>query len=142
VARVGVLRVVTHPAAYAGVYSSRRIADNMFLRGLRVETKAKTLLSTSPRRVDSGRLRSSVNTRRIRHGISHGARVGTSVFYGIYVHRGTGIYGPFHTPILPRQATRLRFRPKGSSKYIFVTSVKGMRPNPFLVNALPAAKMG
>lgn len=138
---VRVKRIDTHPTAYVRLYSSQRIGQNMFLRGLKVETKAKIEISTNPKRVDTGRLRSSVNTKRIRRGLVHGARVGTHLFYAIWVHEGTGIYGRYHRPITPRHATRLRFRPKGSAKFIYVRSVKGMEPNRFLIKALPAAKL-
>lgn len=141
-ARVSVKRIVSHPENYVRLYSSQKIGNNMFLRGLRVETRAKVELSTNPPRVDTGRLRASIATHRIRHGIIPAARVGTNVFYWKYVYYGTGLYGPYHHPITPRQATRLRFRPKGSTKYVYALSVKGMQPNRFLTNALPAAKLG
>jgi len=52
-------------------------------------------------------------------------------FYGLYVHEGTGIYGPLKTPIFPRNKKAL-FWPGAAHP---VKSVKGQPPNPFLKNA-------
>lgn len=135
-AEVNIVRTESHPAAYVLLYSSRGIAEGMFRYGLKVETRAKLELTLNPPRVDTGRLRASVNTRRIHRGTLPGARVGSNVFYAIYVHEGTGIYGRYRRPIRPVRAKVLRFKPKGSTGYAFAQSVKGMRPNPFLVKAL------
>ena len=123
--------------------SSEGIARDMMRRGLRVEAAAKKRISVSPKRVDKGRLRSSIRTVPIRAGFSRGARVGSNVKYARFVHDGTGIYGPRGTPIKPRTKKFLRFRPKGvkgKKGYVFAKSVKGMRPNPYLKDALPAAR--
>lgn len=134
-----------HPGAIAELYLSRKIGENMYLRGLLVESAAKRLISGPPRRVDSGRLRSSIGTSRIIkvfNGIPRrGARVGTNVRYARWVHDGTGLYGPRHRLITPTTKQFLRFTPKGSTKVIFRRSVKGMRPNQFLKKALPAARL-
>lgn len=136
-------RVRHHPGAYLALYASRNVGENMFLRGLRVETRAKQNLNlNTPRRVDTGRLRSDISTTRIRRGIVHGARVGTRVLYGRYVHEGTGIYGPRRRMIVPKRAAVLRFKPKGSAVYVYARSVKGMKPNRYLTDALPAARLG
>lgn len=82
------------------------LAKDMLRRGLRVETAAKRRISHSPRRIDTGRLRASINTRPIVHGGLPGVRVGTNVDYAIYVHEGT----------------------------------RHMQANPFLRDALPAAR--
>lgn len=129
-------------AALARLYLSDKIANNMFVRGLLVESRAKIELSVGPpRRVDTGRLRADISTRRILHNGRRGAQVGTGLKYSLWVHNGTGIYGPLHKPITPKHHTFLRFRPKGSKKFVFVRSVKGMKPNPYLLRALPAAKL-
>lgn len=137
---------VTHDPNYAAIarlFVSDKVQAAMFLRGLRVETRAKVEISSSPRRVDTGRLRASIHTSRITRVIGYprkGARVGTSVFYARFVHDGTGIYGPRHTPIVPTTKRVLRFRPKGSLSYVYARSVRGMRRNQYLLNALPAAR--
>lgn len=66
-------------------------------------------------------------------------RVGFNVFYGLFVHEGTGIYGPKGSPIVPIKSKFLRFKIK-HGRYIYAKSVKGMQPNPFLRDALSAAK--
>lgn len=116
------------------------IGRDMMRRGLRVESRAKQLISTKPKRVDTGRLRSSVRTVPIPYMGTYGAGVGTNVYYARWVHDGTGLYGPRHMRITPRRARALRFTPKGSSRPIYRASVKGMKPNPFLRDALPAAR--
>ena len=79
-------------------------------------------------------------------------RVGTPLEYARYIHEGTGIYGPKHTPIRPVTAKALRFKPgrmigplpagkAGTSPedrggFVFARSVKGIPPHPFLIEAL------
>lgn len=131
-------------AAIARLFVADKVQANMFIRGLRVETRAKVEISSNPRRVDTGRLRSSIHTSRITRVIVYprkGARVGTNVHYARYVHDGTGIYGPRHMPIVPTTKQVLRFRPKGSMEYVYARSVRGMRRNQYLLNALPAARL-
>ena len=114
---------------------------DLLRRGLKVETQAKRNLGGigGPKRIDTGRLRAAIATQVVfRNGVP-AVIVGTNVRYGIFVHDGTGIYGPKGRPIRPRRAKRLRFRPKGSRKYVYAKQVRGMRPNRFLANALSAA---
>jgi hypothetical protein len=54
------------------------------------------------------------------------------------VHNGTGIYGPRRHPIYPRRAKALRWKAV-DGKTIFAKSVKGMKKNQFLKDALSAA---
>lgn len=69
-------------------------------------------------------------------------RVGTGIIYGLYQHEGTGIYGPKHRRITPTRRTFLRFEVKsgrlavGSRPLVFARSVSGVKPNPFLLDAL------
>lgn len=119
------------------------VARDMLRRGLLVEGRAKQLLaggSGRPARIDTGRLRASITTRMV---VDRGvpvARIGTGVRYALWVHEGTGIYGPRRTVIRPRRAKVLRFKPKGSTRFIYRPQVRGMKPNRFLVDALPAAR--
>ena len=117
------------------------VVRDLLRRGLRVETQAKRNLGGvgGPKRIDTGRLRASIATQVVRRNGLPAVIVGTNVNYALAVHDGTGIYGPKGRPIRPRRAKRLRFRPKGSRKYVYAKQVKGMRPNPFLANALSAA---
>ncbi|QDH93515.1 tail assembly chaperone [Gordonia phage Verity] len=96
--------------------------------------------------VDEGTLRNSieyvvdVTTRR-----AH-VTIGSPLPYARYIHEGTGIYGPRGTPIVPVSREALKFQVKGSggkrrgrdAPWVFAKSVKGIPPNPFLVDALEA----
>jgi hypothetical protein len=116
------------------------VARDMLRRGLNVETRAKQALSEPPRRIDTGRGRASIGTTQIyRNGVP-GARVGTTVYYMLYVQTGTGVFGPRRRRIRPTRAQFLRFKPKGSNRYVYARSVAGMKPNPFLTRGLRAAK--
>lgn len=120
---------------------SDKLAANMFVRGLLVEGRAKQNLSRPPRRIDTGLLRASIHTSRIVVGGLPGAQVGSPLKYAWYVHDGTGLYGPKRVKITPKVKKFLRFRPKNSRTFVFARSVKGMKPNPYLVDALPAARL-
>jgi HK97 gp10 family phage protein len=115
------------------------VAKDLFRRGKKVEAKAKKNLNESPRRIDTGTLRSSINTQLLSLGGKPVVQVGTNLFYAIYVHEGTGIYGPKGRPITPKTAKMLSWKNRKGAR-IFAKSVKGMKPNPFLKNALMAAK--
>lgn len=117
------------------------VAQDLMRRGFLVESQAKRNLTRDPQRVDSGRLRASIGPPQFvgRNG-EFAVIVGTNVSYARYVHDGTGIYGPKGTPIRPRGGRYLRFKPKGSARYVYAREVKGMRPNPFLADALVAAR--
>lgn len=127
-------RLLTSPAG--------PVARDIFRRGLRVESRAKTNLGGvgGPRRVDTGRLRADISTALVTIRGLPAARVGTRLRYSRWVHDGTGIYGPTGQPIRPRRAKRLRFVPRGQTRVVYARQVAGMRPNRFLVNALPAAR--
>lgn len=119
------------------------VMREMLHRGLLVETQAKRNLGGTPghpRRVDNGLLRSSVHTAVVSIGGQPWVVVSTNIHYARWIHDGTGIYGPRHRYITPRRAKRLRFRPKGSSRYIYARKVAGIKPNPFLRDALSAAR--
>jgi bacteriophage HK97-gp10 putative tail-component len=115
------------------------LARDMLKRGVRVQTKARLNLQRPPQRVDTGLLRASIGVQLI---FFHGypaVRVGSNLEYARFVHDGTGIYGPRHHMITPLTSKYLVFKPKGGSHLVFAKSVKGMRPNPFLADALSAA---
>lgn len=117
------------------------LAKNMAKRAVAVTTAAKMNLSRPPRRVNTGLLRASITWEFIFVNGVPGFRVGTNVKYGRFVHDGTGIYGPKGQPIKPKRARVLVFRPRGGLQKVYVKSVKGMRPNHFLKDALIAAKL-
>lgn len=121
----------------------RGVAQDLLRRGLRVESQAKRNVSglggTGPKRVDSGRLRASITTVLVSRSGKPAVIVGTNVKYAIFVHDGTGLYGPRKHRIYPVRAAVLRFRPRGG-KVVYARWTRGMKPNPFLSKALPAAK--
>ncbi|QRY62755.1 HK97 gp10 family phage protein [Gordonia sp. PDNC005] len=95
--------------------------------------------------VDEGTLRASITY--VTRISSTGAKVivGSPLPYAEYFHTGTGIYGPRGTPIVPVTKKALKFKwdgPGGATRskdkrgYVFAKSVKGIRPNPFLADAL------
>lgn len=124
------------------------VVKDLIKRGKRVESRAKRNLAGiggKPRRIDTGHLRASIGTNLLRRPDGLAIRVGTGVTYALYVHNGTGIYGPKHMLIRPKFGKVLVFRSKvygaKKGKYagkVVVRYVRGMRPNPFLQDALPA----
>lgn len=121
-------------------------AKDLYRRGLKVQTRARVLLSGGaghPKRVSSGHLRSSIQVQlRTIGGRGPVVRIGTNVSYSRYVHDGTGLYGPRRRKIRPKRAQALRFKGAryGRSGYIYAHSVKGMKPNHYLSDALVAAR--
>lgn len=131
-------------AALGRILTSTRgpVARDLLVRGIRVQSQARRNLAgmsgSGPRRIHTGRLRSSIAVQ-LRPGPI--VRIGSNVHYALYVHEGTGIHGPRHRPIRPRTRRYLRFKPRGSSDFVFARQVAGMRPNQYLLRALPAARI-
>lgn len=127
------------------------VAKDMFKRGLRVQAAARRFVSGvgpgHPKRVDTGQLRNDISVNLFVADGYPGVRVGTHLKHARWVHDGTGLYGSRHAWIKPRHAKFLVFR---SAKYgakkgkfkgkVIVRRVRGMRPNPFLRDALKFAK--
>ena len=103
------------------------VAKDLLRRGLRVESQAKRNLGgvDGPKRVDTGRLRASITTQLVTIRGWPAVRVGTNVSYAVYVHEGTGIYGPRGVPIRPVRARMLRFVPRGQTKPVYARQVRG-----------------
>lgn len=120
----------------------RGVVQDLLRRGLLVETQAKRNLGGvgGPKRIDAGRLRASVATQLVTRDAQPAVLVGSNVKYARFVHDGTGLYGPRHQVIKPLRRKALRFRVKGQRGYVYARSVKGSSGNPFLKNALPAAR--
>jgi hypothetical protein len=139
---------ITHkydPAAVQALLTSPNggVAKDLLRRGLQVESAAKRNLSSNPKRVNTGRLRSDVKARPVFHGAKMSVRVGSGLKYALYVHDGTGLYGPHHKLIVPKNKKALKWKSKGGKGkkgYTYSKWSRGMRPNPFLQNALKAAK--
>lgn len=131
--------------AVAALLNSPRggVARDMLRRGLRVETQAKRNLGGvgGPKRVDTGRLRASINTQLVTGPKGEPvAVIGTNVYYARWVHDGTGVFGPKHRLIRPTRREFLKFRPTGGGRFVYARFVVGMKPNRFLTNALIAAR--
>lgn len=110
------------------------VYDNVVNRVLRM-TDA---LATASAPVDTGFLR---NNRSIDIDAGPGSMVGTLTYhahYATFVMRGTGIFGPHSTPIVPKRAQYLVFRGRDGA-LVYAKSVKGQRKQPFLLNAFRAA---
>jgi hypothetical protein len=116
----------------------RGVAQDMFRRGHNVAARAKKNLASSPKRIDTGLLRSSIQVRMLLMNGSIAVDISTNVFYARFVHDGTGLYGPRHRMIVPINAKVLRWT--NGRKTVFSMKSRGMRPNPFLKNALRAAR--
>jgi len=121
------------------------VVKDLMRRGLLVESAAKRNLQRAPTRVNTGRLRSSIAMRMITYSGAPACRVGTNVDYALYVHDGTGLFGPLHRLIRPVNKKVLRWKTRGGSGksrkgYTYSLTSRGMKPNPFLKDALSAAK--
>jgi hypothetical protein len=110
------------------------VAQDLLRRGRNVAYYARRFCP-----VNTGRLRASITTELVQYAGNIAVLVGTNVNYAMYQHEGTGIYGPHGTPIVPVRAKFLRFRPRGSSDFVFARQVRGTPPTFFLRRALVAA---
>lgn len=124
------------------------ITRDLLRRGVRVTAAAKVRCKS-----DQGRLRASI-TPRVVQTVSFGqpvigVEVGTSVSYALAVHNGTGIYGPHGTRVVPVNGRLMVFTPRkvggtfvkrGSRTVVYAKSTTGQKPNPFLKDALVAAR--
>lgn len=109
------------------------VAQDILRRSRRVENRAKQLCP-----VNTGRLRASVTHElRTDAGVPVG-RIGTNVKYAMYVHEGTGLFGPKKKLIRPKTARALRWRTRGGS-VVYARFSRGSKPRPFLREALTAA---
>lgn len=129
--------------------SSGQVMADLLRRGRNVVNRARVLCP-----VDEGTLRASIEAVPSRgpDGLPM-VRVGSRLPYAIYVHEGTGIYGPRGTPIRPVRASILRWPAKNNSgvgrrrykggstaKWIYARQSSGSPPRPFLRDALPEAQ--
>lgn len=130
------------------IYSSPTgpMARYLLKQGIRVQSAARKNLnggSSGPRRINTGYLRTSVNTQLGVDSDGLVVRVGSKLKYALFVHEGTGIYGPKRRVIRPKAGKYLVFASKKSKvkkgKWkgkVVVPYVKGIKPNRFLTTAL------
>lgn len=133
------------------------------LRSLALAVSDKDLRVRANRVLNDARRRAPVDTGRLRASLavtfSAGpsgdpvARIGSNLPYAIFVHEGTGLYGPRHAMIRPVRARFMRwpavnnsgsgtrrYRGGATQLYIFAKETRGMPGRPFLLQALDAAK--
>lgn len=84
---------------------------------------------TAQGRVDTGKMRQSGRTQRISRGPGTWYEVEFPGAVAWFQHEGTKAHGP-------RRAKLLRFKPKGSSTFVFAKRVRGVTPSKFLTKAL------
>lgn len=130
------------------IYSSPTgpMARHLLKQGIRVQSAARKNLNggaSGPRRINTGYLRTSVNTQLGVDSDGLVVRVGSKLKYALFVHEGTGIYGPKKRVIRPKSGKYLVFASKKSKvkkgKWkgkVVVPYVKGIKPNRFLTTAL------
>jgi hypothetical protein len=131
-----------NPAAMHAILANPHggLAKDGLKRAVRVQALAKKNLSRPPTRVNTGELRASITIIPYVFEGYPAFRVGTPLKYARFVHDGTGIFGPHHQMIKPTTAKVLAWEGPGGT-HIFARQVKGMPPNPFLADALKAAKL-
>lgn len=108
------------------------VARDLLRRGQRVQNEARRLAP-----VDKGQLRASITTEVRGAGDRLEVRVGTNVRYAVWVHEGTGIYAG-RGYIYPRRGAFLSWPTRGGGR-VFARRVRGVRPRPFLRDALRRA---
>lgn len=96
-------------------------------------TRTVTALAKQKANVDTGKMRSRINGEVIVRGKRVRGRIESPAEYTKYVHEGRG-------PVRVKKAKALRFKPKGSSAFIFRMKVGPYEGNPFLVDALEAGQ--
>jgi hypothetical protein len=137
------------------------IVADLYRRGNNVRNQALANMRSMGigNKVGHGQLAGSIVVEPIMRGDLPAVRIGSRLPYAIFVHEGTGIYGPRGTVIRARNGGVLRWptinqgagysggryqgrrRYKGGAQhgYTFARFVRGVPGRPFLVEALPAA---
>ena len=130
----------------AGVQRLLRSPDGDVYKAVDRVVQATRNLAVSMAPVDEGPLRASLRTRVVAGPREVKGWVYSELEYALYVHEGTGIYGPRGAPIRPKrgrylvfEARNARTTPRGRGNLVFARQVRGQRPQRFLLNALKAA---
>lgn len=110
---------------------SEGVRAALLVRGLAVQTAAKQRLNEAPRRIDTGRLRNSIQIQEFTSSHGSGVRIGTNVVYALIIHNGSKPH-----VIVPRNASVLSWQ--GPTGRVFAMRVNhpGFPANPFLVDGL------
>ncbi len=89
---------------------------------------------TQAGRIDTGRARNSIEYEISVAGPIIRATVGSKLEYFKYLHDGTANNGTGF--IYPRRATRLRFKPRGASGFVYAKRVRGIKGTPVIADAI------
>lgn len=127
-------------------------ARYLIRRGAVIQSRARRNLGggtgSGPKRVDTGLLRATLYSQLVTVNGGLRVRVGSRLYYALYVHEGTGIHGPKKTRIYPKTAKVMVWKsvayghPKGKfAGKVTARSTKGMVGNKFLVKALPDSSL-
>lgn len=125
-------RMRWNEAEYQKLSNGGTVEQAVWRAAGRVRDRAKRNIVAAGQ-VDTGALLNSIISQRAsgkRDGVWY--QVGSDLKYAIYQHDGT------KTPIRPRRAKVLRFKPSGSSTYVFAPQVRGVKGSHFLTEALAA----
>lgn len=119
------------------------VGKDMLRRAKAVQRAAK---ATAPiGKVGGGKMRQSIMARVVKAGRGVEGEVNVNVPYALWVTKGTGIYAG-RGLIRPRSAQYMvfsvaygRYNIPQAGGYYYAEYVKGQKPNPFLLKALPVA---
>lgn len=110
---------IDHPALRAAV---TRIAGETLQRGAQVSEQRMRGEIVAADLVNTGALLASITTQpKVSSGVRQSVLIGTPLEYAKYPEYGTRAHGPV-------RAKALRFKPKGSSVFVFAKWVRGVRP--------------
>jgi hypothetical protein len=124
------VRITWNEAEFKRILEVQTVPQAVWRAAGKVRDRAKVNI-TKAGRVDTGAMRNQLFARRLRAGRAGvWYEVGSDLPYAIYQHQGT------RGPIVPRRAKVLRFKPSGSSSFVFRPRVRGVTGSPFLTDAL------
>ncbi|MEV0754932.1 hypothetical protein [Streptosporangium sp. NPDC050280] len=134
-------------ATYRVRVRNNQVALQRFLRGKdgpvvqHVEKIMRDTANLGKRtiRVDRGFARAQIYSLVLPYGTRVVGKAGSYAHYAYWLDVGTGVYGPFGKPIVPKRAKVLVFTPKGSNVTVFAASVKGLKGDRWLRRAFAVA---
>lgn len=121
--------ITWNAAEFDRILNQQTVPQAVWRAAGKVRDRAKQNIRSADR-IDTGALLNSIVGRRISGKPGVWYEVGSSLDYAILQHKGVA------GPIVPRKARVLRFKPKGSSAFIFRPSTAGFKGIPFLTDAL------
>lgn len=113
-----------------------QLARGMLRLSKKVQRQARLNLRRHNR---TGALSASIFARVVQRGDLPIGQVGTPLKRGLWLDKGTGIYGPRGRRIVPTRAKYLRWTTR-TGQVVFASSVKGIKPTKFLRNSLNVLK--